>query len=144
MSAFTFLPAVKAERHFHAGIWPRSSEKGSVGQEGRFPALTSSLLTSLFLMAFCAAALVAMRSPSAASRSFCCCSSLSGLAAAPCECKNTSAVKRADDRPSRPPTYEGMGPFLQLTEEKLTLCERALSKREECSTSKIPTHLQEP
>ena len=45
--------------------------------------LTSSLCTSFFLMAFWAAALVAMRSPSAASRSRCCCSSLSGWAAAP-------------------------------------------------------------
>lgn len=44
---------------------------------------TSSLLTSRFLIAFCAAALVAMRRPSAASRNFCCCSSLSGFAAAP-------------------------------------------------------------
>lgn len=46
-------------------------------------ASTSSLLTSRFLIAFCAAALVAMRRPSAASRNFCCCSSLSGFAAAP-------------------------------------------------------------
>lgn len=52
--------------------------------QGFISVLTSSLLTSLFLMAFCAAALVAMRRPSAASRSLCCCSSLSGLAAAPC------------------------------------------------------------
>lgn len=44
---------------------------------------TSSLLTRRFLIAFCAAALVAIRRPSAASRSFCCCSSLSGFAAAP-------------------------------------------------------------
>lgn len=47
-----------------------------------FPAIPQAL-HQLFLMAFCAAALVLpMRRPSAASRS-CCCSSLSGLAAAP-------------------------------------------------------------
>lgn len=51
---------------------------------------TSRLLMSRFLIAFCAAALVAIRKPSAASRSFCCCSSLSGLAAAPC--RNTTAA----------------------------------------------------
>ena len=50
---------------------------------GLVPSLTSRRCTSFFLMAFCAAALVAMRRPSAASRSRCCCSSLSGWAAAP-------------------------------------------------------------
>lgn len=45
---------------------------------------TSNLLTIFFLMAFCAAAFVATRSPSAASRRRCCWSSFSGLAAAPC------------------------------------------------------------
>lgn len=45
--------------------------------------LTSSLLTSFFFMAFWAAAFVATRKPSAASRSLCCWSSFSGLAAAP-------------------------------------------------------------
>lgn len=44
---------------------------------------TSSLLTSFFFIAFCAAAFVATRKPSAASRSRCCWSSFSGLAAAP-------------------------------------------------------------
>lgn len=45
---------------------------------------TSNLLTIFFLMAFCAAAFVATRSPSAASLRRCCWSSFSGLAAAPC------------------------------------------------------------
>lgn len=79
---------------------------------------TSSLLTSLFLIAFCAAALVAMRRPSAASLSFCCCSSLSGLAAAPWDEKvagkwiwkkgHSETVKiKKQQQPLQPP------PFLQ-------------------------------
>lgn len=48
-----------------------------------FTSLTSSLLISFFLIAFCAAALVATLRPSAASLNFCCWSSFSGYAAAP-------------------------------------------------------------
>lgn len=62
--------------------------------------LTSSLCTSFFLMAFWAAALVAMRSPSAASRRRCCCSSLSGWAAAPCGEQETHHTSQ---RPQGPP-----------------------------------------
>lgn len=70
--------------------WPLPEVAISAGKV-KPPSLTSSLLISFFLMAFWAAALVATRSPSAASRSLCCWSSFSGYAAAPWEHTHRSA-----------------------------------------------------